>query len=55
MLNTLCTSHLKKNISTPDRYVEIGGAVLHELSYQLAAYYNVPCKGVFVASCAGSK
>lgn len=54
MLNTLCAGHLKK-ISTPDRYVEIGGAVLHELSYQLAAYYNVPCKGVFVASCAGSK
>ncbi|KAJ1938908.1 hypothetical protein FBU59_004296, partial [Linderina macrospora] len=34
---------------TPDRFVEMGGAVLHNLSYQLARYYCVPALGVFVA------
>ncbi|CAM0138046.1 hypothetical protein VKS41_001267 [Umbelopsis sp. WA50703] len=33
---------------TPDRYVEIGGAKLNELSYQLARSYCVPCQGVYV-------
>ncbi|CAO3676908.1 unnamed protein product [Rhizopus stolonifer] len=38
---------------TPDRYVEYGGAILHELSYQLASHYCVPCRGVYVADPAG--
>ncbi|KAJ1665368.1 hypothetical protein IW140_001460 [Coemansia sp. RSA 1813] len=33
---------------TPHQYLEIGGAVLHDLSYQLARYYCVPVQGVFV-------
>lgn len=41
--------------STPDRYVEYGGAILHELSYQLASHYCVPCRGVYVADPAGGK
>jgi hypothetical protein len=42
-------------ISTPDRYVEIGGSKLNEVSYQLARAYCVPCKGVYVAEASGSK
>ncbi|KAI8989322.1 trypsin-like cysteine/serine peptidase domain-containing protein [Pilobolus umbonatus] len=38
---------------TPDRYVEIGGSVLNEVSYQLARAYCVPCKGVYVADPSG--
>ena len=35
---------------TPSSYLEISGAVLHDLSYQKARRYNVPLSGVFVAS-----
>ncbi|KAI8391518.1 trypsin-like cysteine/serine peptidase domain-containing protein [Radiomyces spectabilis] len=38
---------------TPNRYVEIGGAVLNEVSYQLANAYCVPCRGVYVAEPSG--
>ncbi|KAJ3295270.1 hypothetical protein HK104_002860 [Borealophlyctis nickersoniae] len=34
---------------TPDRYVEIGGSIVHPLSYQLARSYLHPVGGVFVA------
>ncbi|TPX54249.1 hypothetical protein PhCBS80983_g05983 [Powellomyces hirtus] len=34
---------------TPDRYVEIGGSIVHPLSYQLARSYHHPVGGVFVA------
>ncbi len=35
---------------TPSRYLEIGGGVVHDLSYQLAAGYMVPVGSVYVAS-----
>ncbi|KAJ3019119.1 hypothetical protein HKX48_002362 [Thoreauomyces humboldtii] len=34
---------------TPDRYVEVGGSIVHPLSYQLARSYHHPVGGVFVA------
>jgi membrane-associated protease RseP (regulator of RpoE activity) len=40
--------------STPDRYVEIGGAKLNNLSYQLARQFCVPCEGVYVCEPAGN-
>ncbi|KAI8136868.1 trypsin-like cysteine/serine peptidase domain-containing protein, partial [Fennellomyces sp. T-0311] len=38
---------------TPDRYVEVGGSKLNEVSYQLARAYCVPCRGVYVAEASG--
>ncbi|KAJ1563256.1 hypothetical protein HK405_002743, partial [Cladochytrium tenue] len=38
---------------TPDRYVEVGGAKVNNLSYQLARQYCVPCEGVYVCEPAG--
>ena len=35
---------------TPNTFVEVGGAVLHPLSYQLARVSFIPCKGLYVAS-----
>ncbi|KAJ8325914.1 hypothetical protein O5D80_005558 [Batrachochytrium dendrobatidis] len=34
---------------TPNRYLEVSGGILHELSYQMARSYIVPTGGVFVA------
>ena len=39
---------------TPSRYVEVCGANFHELSYQMARFYALPVKGVFLASATGS-
>ena len=39
---------------TPDRFLQLAGATFHDLSYQLARRYRVPCRGLYVASCAGS-
>ncbi|KAF9909825.1 hypothetical protein EC991_007996 [Linnemannia zychae] len=38
---------------TPDRYVEIGGSKLNNLSYQLARSFCVPVNGVYVSEPSG--
>ncbi|KAJ3314072.1 hypothetical protein HDV04_001103 [Boothiomyces sp. JEL0838] len=35
---------------TPDTYVEVGGGIVHTLSYQMARSFMVPVAGVFIAS-----
>ncbi|KAJ3323553.1 serine protease [Boothiomyces sp. JEL0866] len=35
---------------TPDTYVEVGGGIVHTLSYQMARSFMVPVSGVFIAS-----
>lgn len=35
---------------TPSEYIEVGDAILNELSYQQARHYNLPIEGVYVAS-----
>ena len=35
---------------TPSAFLEIGEAVVHPLSYQLARSHHMPCKGLFVAT-----
>lgn len=39
---------------TPSRYVEVCGATFNELSYQMARFYALPVKGVFLSSASGS-
>jgi pro-apoptotic serine protease NMA111 len=35
---------------TPDSYIEVGEAIAHNLSYQMARHFNVPVRGVFLAN-----
>ncbi|MDH3400234.1 MAG: trypsin-like peptidase domain-containing protein [Chromatiales bacterium] len=35
---------------TPDRYLEISDAILHDLSYQQARHVNMPVRGIYVAN-----
>ncbi|MFO1401465.1 MAG: trypsin-like peptidase domain-containing protein [Steroidobacteraceae bacterium] len=35
---------------TPDAYVEIGDAIVHTLSWQMARHFHVPVRGAFLAS-----
>lgn len=39
---------------TPDRFVTVGGASFHNLSYQQARLYAIAVKGVFICEAAGS-
>ena len=35
---------------TPDQFLEVGDAVVHNLSWQQARHFNVPIRGVYVAN-----
>ncbi len=35
---------------TPDEYIEVGDAIVNDLSYQQARHYNLPVQGVYVAN-----
>ncbi len=37
------------NEITPSRYIDVGGAILHDLSYQQARSFNIPVSGLYVA------
>lgn len=39
---------------TPSKYVEVCGATFNELSYQMARFYALPIRGVFLSSASGS-
>lgn len=39
---------------TPDRYVEVAGALFNSLSYQIARCYCMPIRGVFINNASGS-
>ncbi|SCV02824.1 LAME_0H05512g1_1 [Lachancea meyersii CBS 8951] len=39
---------------TPSSYLEVCGATFHELSYQMARFYAIPVRGVFLSSASGS-
>jgi len=34
---------------TPDEYIDVGGSIFHELSYQRARYSSVPVQGLYLA------
>nr|MDJ0939953.1 PDZ domain-containing protein [Woeseiaceae bacterium] len=45
---TLAVSDL--HAITPSEYLEVGDAIVNELSYQQARHYNLPVEGVYVAN-----
>lgn len=49
---TICTSISVQDLNSisPFRYLEFGGAILHELSYQMAKSFMVPFEGIYVAA-----
>lgn len=38
---------------TPDRYVEVSGVVAHDMSYQVARFYSIPVRGVYLSDASG--
>ncbi|KIW75565.1 hypothetical protein Z517_10307 [Fonsecaea pedrosoi CBS 271.37] len=39
---------------TPDRFVAVAGGTFHNLSYQYARLYRIPCRGLYTSSAEGS-
>lgn len=38
------------NLIIPDTFLEVGQAIIHPISYQIARVFHMPCRGLFVAA-----